>query len=248
MAAAKKASGTGSATDPLPSPLAAVDDMRTTAKWMLAAIGAVGAALISGGPLAAVGQVHGVVHAIVAGAGLVLALFGVLLAIWFTTLVLTPRLTTPGAFRDPKTSRKLAKLTSLIDQEPAYFLGDVAMNVTDLMSREARCMKAVGTLATALQAEKDAEVRKKLEDQLAHVRADLARLDTYVEALLPLAHAWLVEADLKRSRMATLIGGVIVVIGAVLFFSVTGSSEPTYVPVLTPAVTAAPTPTPTATH
>jgi hypothetical protein len=243
---AAEASGAASATSPLPSPLAAVDDMRTTAKWMLAAIGAVGAALISGGPLAAVGQVHGVPHAIVAGAGLVLALIGVLLAIWFTTLVLTPRLTTPGVFTDPKTSRKLAKLTSLIDKEPEYFLGEVATSVADLLSREARWRDAAGKLAEALATEEDPKVREGLEKQLRQVQADLARMDAYVEGLLPLAHAWLVEADLKRSRVATLIGGIIVVIGAVLFFSVTGSSQPTYVPVLTPAVTA--TPTPTATH
>src|SRR5258708_32104095 len=40
----------------LPSPLDSVDDMRPTAKWMLAAAGAVGAVLLSGGPLGAVGQ------------------------------------------------------------------------------------------------------------------------------------------------------------------------------------------------
>ena len=53
----------------LPSPLDSVHDMRTAAKWMLAAAGAVGAALISGGPLVAVGQVHGLWHAFLAGSG-----------------------------------------------------------------------------------------------------------------------------------------------------------------------------------
>src|SRR5882757_6423927 len=69
--------GTGSAFEGLPSPLEAVDDLRAAAKWTLAAEGAVGAALISGGPLVAVGQVHGVAHALVAGAGLAVALGGV---------------------------------------------------------------------------------------------------------------------------------------------------------------------------
>jgi hypothetical protein len=41
--------------------------------------------------------------------------------------------------------------------------------------------------------------------------------------VLALGHAWLVRADLERSHWLTLAGGVLVVIGAVLFFSVTGS-------------------------
>jgi hypothetical protein len=45
--------------DSLPSPLDAVDDLRAAARWTIAAAGAVGAALISGGSLVAVGKVHG---------------------------------------------------------------------------------------------------------------------------------------------------------------------------------------------
>jgi hypothetical protein len=42
----------------LPSPLDSIDDLRAAAKWMIAAAGAVGAALIGGAPLVAAGQVH----------------------------------------------------------------------------------------------------------------------------------------------------------------------------------------------
>ena len=86
--------------DALPSPLDSVGDMRSAAKWMLAAAGAVGAALISGGPLVAVGQVHGVLHAVLAGLGLVIALGGVGTAIWFTSKVLVPRLMTPAVLQN----------------------------------------------------------------------------------------------------------------------------------------------------
>jgi len=65
--------GTGKAFEGLPSPLEAVDDLQSAAKWTLAAEGAVGVALISGGPLVAVGQVHGTAHALLAGAGLAVA-------------------------------------------------------------------------------------------------------------------------------------------------------------------------------
>src|SRR5258708_37915068 len=77
----------------LPSPLDSVDDMRSPAKWMLAAAGAVGAVLLSGGPLVAVGQVHGLLHAFLAWLGLVISLGGLGVAIWFTSQVLVPRLT-----------------------------------------------------------------------------------------------------------------------------------------------------------
>ena len=71
----------GKAFEGLPSQLEAVGDLRAAAKWTLAAEGAVGAALISGGPLVAVGQVHGTGHALLAGAGPAVALGGVVLAI-----------------------------------------------------------------------------------------------------------------------------------------------------------------------
>src|ERR1700734_2438056 len=105
---AKKALGS------LPSPLDAVDDLRAAAKWTLAAAGAVGAALISGGPLVAVGQVHGLGHALLAGLGLALALAGVGIAIWSTSKVLAPRLTTRRTVMSPA----LAGLRHDIEEEP----------------------------------------------------------------------------------------------------------------------------------
>lgn len=232
----------------LPSPLTSVEDMRATAKWTLAVVGATGAALISGGPLVAVGQVHGVAHSVLAGAGLVCALAGVGLAIWFTSKVLTPRLTTPAVFSEQQTSvvtrkasLKLASLTEQVDKNPTYFFGELATSVSDLLARRAKTLDATQKVAEAIAVSGDAAMSAQLQTTLARLQSDLARIDAGVQSLLPLAHAWLVEADLKRSRLWTLAGGVIVVVGAVLFFGVTGSSGPSLVPVLTPS------PTPTAT-
>jgi hypothetical protein len=119
----------GKGTRPLPSPLDAVDDLRSTAKWTLAAAGAVGAVLISGGPLVAVGQVHGIAHALLAGAGLAIALTGVGLAIWSTSKVLSPQLTTPATLR----SRALEGLRKEIEKEPAQFFGVVAADIDSLL-------------------------------------------------------------------------------------------------------------------
>jgi hypothetical protein len=211
--------------------------MRTTAKWMLAAAGAVGAALISGGPLVAVGQVHGTSHALLAGLGLVIALGGVGVAIWFTGQVLVPRLTTPKTMKKMKESRALAKLWAQIDDDPAEFMGVAAETLEGLFERHDQLRKLVADLARAVAREEapdrpGAPAREKDPARLARLQANLSQataneetVGSYVRWVLALGHAWLVRADLERSRIWTLGGGVLVVIGAVLFFIVTGSGK-----------------------
>lgn len=224
---------TGDTSDGPPSPLEAVDDLRTAAKWTLAAEGAVGATLISGGPLVAVGQVHGAGHALLAGAGLAVALGGVGLAIWFTSKVLSPRLTTPQTLRSPA----LAGLRRVIEAEPAQFLGVTATKVEALLTHQ----EIAVDLARKAAAERDPARRQVITRHLRRAEANAARAAPYVRWLLALAHVWQIEADLRRSRWFSLAGGVLVVAGAVLFF--VAASGPTYVPVLTPQVTAVPTDT-----
>lgn len=222
--------GAGKAFEELPSPLEAVGDLRAAAKWTLAAEGAVGAALISGGPLVAVGQVHGTGHALLAGVGLTVALVGVGLAIWFTSKVLSPRLTTPQTLRSPA----LAGLRQVIEAKPAQFLGVTATKVDTLLLHQ----EIAVDLARKTAAEQDPARRQLIKRQLRRAEANAARAAPYVRWLLALAHVWQIEADLRRSRWFTLVGGVLVIAGAVLFFIAT--SGPTYVPVLTPQVTAVP--------
>lgn len=231
------APGTGKAFEGLPSPLEAVDDLRAAAKWTLAAEGAVGAALVSGGTLVAVGQVHGTGHALLAGAGLAVALGGVGLAIWFTSKVLSPRLTTPETLRSPG----LAGLRRVIEAEPAQFFGVVATKVGVLLEHQ----EVAVDLARKVAAEKDPARRQAIKRQLRRAEANAARAAPYVRWLLALAHVWQIEADLRRSRWTALAGGLLVIAGAVLFFLATGG--PSYVPVLTPQVTAGPSATATPT-
>ena len=228
---ADSAPGTGRAFEGLPSPLEAVDDLRAAAKWTLAAEGVVGAALISGGPLVAIGQVHGTVHALMAGAGLAVALGGVGMAVWFTSKVLSPRLTTPQTLRSPA----LSELRRVIEAEPAQFFGVVATKVDFLLQHQ----EVAVDLARKAAREKDPARRQAIKRQLRRAEANAARAAPYVRWLLGLAHVWKIEMELRRSRWFTLAGGFLVVTGAVLFFSATGGG-PTYVPVLTPQVTAVP--------
>jgi hypothetical protein len=72
--------------------------------------------------------VHGIGHTIVVGLGLVISLTRTGLAIWHTSKVLEPRLTTP----EDLTSDALAGLRQQVERNPAWFFGYVATNVEDL--------------------------------------------------------------------------------------------------------------------
>lgn len=210
----------GSDADPalpfgsLPSPLDAVDDLRAAARWTIAAAGAVGAALIGGGPLVAVGKVHGVGNAIIAGVALVVALGGVSLAIWQTSLALVPPLTTPATLSQDS----LSGLRKIIDGAPADFFGVVATGISDLLRHR---LIAVN-LSRQIMAENDPARRAVLEGHLGRALANVARTDPYVRWLLATAHVWQMKAALRRARWSTFLGGVLVAVGTVALLSVTG--------------------------
>jgi hypothetical protein len=199
----------------LAAPLDAVDDLRSTAKWTLGTVGAVGAVLIGGGPLVAVGHVHGTSHALLAGAGLALAVIGIGLAIWTTSQVLAPRLTTPATLR----SRALKGLCRQLDAEPEQFFGVAATSVRGLLMHQA----VAADLARELAVATDAGQRARIEANLNRARQNAERAAPYVRQLLSLGHAWAVKAALDRSRWCTFGGGLLVVAGAVLFFIATGN-------------------------
>lgn len=216
----------------LPSPLDAIDDLRAAARWTIAAAGAVGAALIGGGPLVAVGKVHGITAAVVAGVSLVVALGGVSLAIWQTSLALVPPLTTPATL----SLESLRGLRETIDAAPADFFGVVATGIDDLL----RHRPIAVNLRQQIMAEDDPARRAVLEGHLQRALANVMRTDPYVRWLLASAHVWQMKAALRRARWCTLLGGVLVAASAVAFLTVTGQQGTTYVPVVTPQITVAP--------
>ena len=199
----------------------------------LVAASAVGAALISGGPLVAVGHVHGMAHALLAGAGLVLALTGVGLAIWSTSTVLSPRLTTPA---DAEVTRAGRAAGSDRGRSRAVLRpgGDEAL------TRCSSIRRSPSTLARLLAAEKEPAKRKMIKRQLTGRRRTRASGPLCPVAAGP-GPCLADRAGPGRSRWFALAGGVLVIAGSVLFFTATGG--PTYVPVLTPQVTAVPSAT-----
>lgn len=199
--------------DALPSPLDSVADSREAARWTLASCGAVGALLLGGGPLLAMGKISGWVHAAWAGGGLFVALLGVAWAMWQTSEVLVPPLTTP----DVLTSPALRGLRERFDAAPGYYFGSLATDVEDLLRHRHLAAEISRRLASAEGTERSA-----LERGLATARRNIARTDPYLRWLLATAHAWLVREKLRRARRHTFLSAVLVITGAVMFLSATG--------------------------
>ncbi|WP_308405080.1 hypothetical protein [Streptomyces sp. B93] len=200
--------------DALPSPLDAVPELRAAARWMIGAFGAVGAALIGGGPLVAVGKVDGLGEAAVAGAALLVALAGVSLAVWQVSRVLVPPVTTTATLSDPV----VRGLRELVDASPADFFGAVADGVDDLLRHRA----VAANVQRALTAETDPGRRELLRRHLGRARANVARTDPYVRWLLAMAHVWQIRAALHTARRWCLLAVLLVAVGAVGFLTVTG--------------------------
>jgi hypothetical protein len=218
--------------DTLPSPLEAIGDLRSAARWTIAAAGAVGVAVIGGGPLVAVGKVHGLEHAVIAAISMLVGLAGVGLAIWQTSLVLVPPVTTAATLRE----ESIDGLREMIEAAPSDYFGLAATGIDDLL----RHREIAANLYRKLTAEQDPAARAKLLEYLDRAQANLRRTDPYVRWLLATAHVWRIQAALRRARWYTLVGALLVAVGTVGFLSVTGQQGTTYVPVLTPQITTPP--------
>lgn len=207
--------GTSLPFDALPSPLEAVPDLRAAARWMLAAFGAVGTVLISGGPLAAVGRLHGVADAIGAGVSLFVALTGVSIAIWHVSRVLEPQITTPATLD----TLALRSLREMIDGAPADFFGTAATSVDDLLSHRAVAVN----IYRAMLSESDPRRREVWRRHLERARANVARTAPLERWLLAMAHVCQIQAALRRARYWCLAGVTLVATGSVGFLIITGN-------------------------
>lgn len=201
----------------LPSPLDAVADMRTTAKWIIGAAAAVGAALLGGAPLAAVGKVHGVGSAAEAFAGLVIGLAGVGWAIWHTTEALIPPATTLTTLQMPQ----LAGLRAQIAADPAAFYGPFGTSVADVQAAYQRFDVTAAHLAIMLATERDPIRQRVLAQGMADASANSTQARNRLRWLLALAHAWRVRNLLRRARLHAFVGAAAAALGAVLFMTAT---------------------------
>ncbi|WP_189878557.1 hypothetical protein [Streptomyces bluensis] len=196
---------------------AAVADMRAVARWTIMATAAVGGLLLGGFPLAAIGKIHGRGDVALAAGGLGLALVGVFWAIWWTGEVLTPRFTTLRSLDDPS----LADLRAEIEAAPELFFGPFGTTVDELV-RSCRLHATVAVnLTERLARERDGDRHAELNRALTAARVNVAHSAARRRALLELVHAWQVRGALRRARVQTMLGSLLVVVGAVLFLLAT---------------------------
>lgn len=203
----------------LPSPLDAIPDMRATAKWILGAAAAVGAALVGGAPLTAVGKVHGAGHIALAYAGLVVGLAGVGWAIWRTADALIPPLITRLSL---DSEPGLAGLRAKIAGDPRSFYGPFGTSMAELQRTHEYHQRMARILASAAAAETSPDRKRVMEAQAQAAQATVTAARTRVQNLLELAYAWQVRAELRDARLHALLGAAVAAAGAVLFLVSTG--------------------------
>jgi len=191
--------------------------MRATARWTIAATAAVGGLLLGGVPLAAIGKVHGAAAITLAVGGLVLAVAGVVWAIWWTGEALVPRFVTLRSLQD----RDLADLRTEIAAAPEIFFGPFGPTV-DALDTACRLHATVAVnLSELLVKERNEDRHAELTHRLSAARTNAANAAARRKALLDLILAWQVRAALRRARVQTLLASVIIVVGVVMFLFAT---------------------------
>lgn len=200
----------------------AVADMRATAKWTIGAVAAVGALLLGGGPLAAMGKINDMGDAAAAFGGLALALAGVGWVIWQTGEVLAPRLSTITELDRPS----MAELRRRIAQDPTPFYGPFGEDPASLRAARVLHEKAVANLAAIRAREQDENRIRSIEQAFDDEQANAALARRLEHQLVDLVHAWQVHTALRRARVHTLAALAVVAFGAVLFLTATIDNPP----------------------
>jgi hypothetical protein len=209
--------GQGSSAINLSSPLDGVADMRSTAKWTITALGAIGVALLGGGPLSAVGKIHGIGQAAEAFAGLVIALAGIGWAIWFTTEALMPPVTTLASIAEPE----LAGLRAQIAADPGAFFGPFGNSVDQLKNQCTFWQATAAQTSITLAIEQDDKLKRMLTQALSDAEANAAQAAARLRWLLDFTHAWRVRDKLRRARVHAFCGAAVTALGAVTFVAAT---------------------------
>ncbi|MEU6557985.1 hypothetical protein ABZ915_48550 [Streptomyces sp. NPDC046915] len=219
----------------------AIADLRATARWTVVAVATVGALLVGGGPLTAVGRIHDWGDTFAALGGLALTVLGVGWAIWQTGEALTPCLATLDDLDAPE----MTQLRDAIARNPAAYYGPYR-SLGELRSRLRLHQAVAADLAIRLSREQDPLRTKILERGLADARANAEEAQLLQHRLLALIHAWSVRNAVRRARLHTIAASGLVVLGAILFLTATSDSaaEPPAKPGPSASADSGPAPSP----
>ncbi|MEK8106229.1 hypothetical protein NKG94_15500 [Micromonospora sp. M12] len=150
-------------------------------------------------------------HAAWAGGGLLVALVGVAWAIWRTSEVLVPPMTTPATLTGPE----LRGCASGWRPSPGTTSAGTPRTST------ACCGIAGSPPRSPPSPGGPAGGAGRPPEGLATARRNIARTDPYLRWLLATAHAWQVRETLRRARRQTFLAAALVVVGAVVFIAAT---------------------------
>ncbi|MEU5157369.1 hypothetical protein [Glycomyces sp. NPDC021274] len=194
------------------SPLDAISEMRSTAKWMIAALGAVGASLLAAFPLGALNGVSNTTDLIWATIGLVLGISGVAYAIWRTAEALSPPITTLSSVNDDG----LKTLRTLLDASPETFYGPFGNSVHDLVEKRRYYEHAVISISKLIASNEDSSQDLALQRALAEQESNARLARNLQKRLLEFAHAWQVREQLRKARIHAMAAVGVIIIGVVL--------------------------------
>lgn len=191
-----------------------IEQLRSAAKWLLTALAAVGAVLISGVQITGLGGLSG--HRLaMAVVGVALGLLGVTCAILATGRVLVTIVSVPEQLTTAKRYDPLRKLVArhpvplLRNKAPTLEALIDANNAAQLAKREAydeRLATAAGTPQRAVADREFAEAEEKHED-----------LEETVSRVQSLGLLLVIRRRFSDAVFITLLGGVIAAVGAVIF-------------------------------
>ena len=211
---------TSTRTDPLPSPLDAVPDTRATARWTIGAVSAVGALLVGGAPLTAVGRIDDVGDLLAIAGGMLIVIVSLGWAVWQTAEALTPALTTVEILRD----RRLSDLRAQVARSPSTYFGPFGDTWDGLARGLQEHRRVAVNLRAGADQETDSHRRGRWTAALAAAEANVALAEQLMNRLAALVHVWRIRAAVRRARSHTLLAMIGVSVGAILILTATADN------------------------
>lgn len=207
-------------TESLPSPLEAIADMRAAARWTVGAVSIIGALLVGGGPLRAIGRIDGVGDFVTFAIGILLVILAAGWAVWQTGEALTPPLTTIETLQD----KRLSGLRIELDRSPSTYFGPFGRNWRELAAELQRHHSIAANIRAAYTSETDPKQRARWADALTAAEKNIAHAVGLQNRLISIIHVWQIRWAVRRARIHTLIAMLVVAAGAMLVLVATTGS------------------------
>jgi hypothetical protein len=199
----------------------ASNTIRETAKWLITALAAVGAALIAGSQFSNIGKVDSL-FSFIAIVGVVVGLVGVGIALWYTIKVLTPGyLGLSTLVKDE--DKKFEKFLNSIKESPEV-LKEEYINVQALQNKYSESLKIRLSLYDEYQKSVGKATRNEIGLRFKEADDRVVYLSSIVSQVTALANFQLLQEKFIGASKAVFLGGSIAAGGAIIF--ALGANQP----------------------